>query len=130
MPTFKLNKLIRDNLKDIYIDTNQKAKYRKLKSKEHKQELIRKIIEEASEINADSSAIEITDEIADIRQVLDDLMSLCGITEEQVQMVQRNIFDKKGGFAQGTFVETLKLKDDDKWAEYYRKKPDVFPEEQ
>jgi predicted house-cleaning noncanonical NTP pyrophosphatase (MazG superfamily) len=129
MPTFQLNKLVRDKLREIYAGLNQKAKYKKLTPREHKRQLIRKITEEANEIDIDSSISEITGEIADLRQVLDDTMSLYGISEEQVKASQRISFDKKGGFIIGTYVETLELTDDDEWVDYYRKRPDIFPEE-
>ena len=129
MPTFHLNKLVRDKLREIYAGLNQKAKYKKLTSREHKGQLIRKITEEANEIDIDSSISEITDEIADLYQVLEDMMLLYGISEEQVKNSQRVSFDKKGGFIGGTYIETLELPDDDEWVSYYRKKPDIFPEE-
>lgn len=128
MPTFYLNKLVRDKLRGIYANIGQKAKYRKLSSHEHKIQLVNKIVEEAKEIDVNSNVLEITDEIADIRQVLDDMMSLYGISEEQVKTTQRISFDKKGGFIGATYVETLQLEDDDNWVDYYRKRPDIFPE--
>jgi len=129
MPTFHLNKLVRDKLREIYAGLDQKAKYKKLTSREHKEQLIRKITEEANEIDIDSSISEITDEIADLRQVLEDMMLIYGISEEQVKNSQRVSFDKKGGFIGGTYVEKLELADDDEWVSYYRKRPDIFSEE-
>jgi len=128
MPKFRLNKLVRDGLKNIYDNTDQKAVYRKLTLNEHKQQLVNKINEEVLEIDIDDPVHAITGEIADIRQVLDDLMSLYNIGEKQVKDTQNKIHDKKGGFTEATFVEVLELKDDDKWVEYYRKRPDLFPE--
>jgi len=129
MPTFQLNKLVRDKLREIYASLNQKAKYKNLTSREHKRQLIRKITEEADEVDINSSISEVTDEIADLRQVLDDMMLLYGISEEQVKNSQKVSFDKKGGFIGGTYVETLELSDDDEWVDYYRKRPDIFSEE-
>lgn len=128
MPTFKLNKLVRDKLRDEYQRTNQKATYRELTLDDHKLELKNKIVEETKEIQLDKPVAEITDEIADIRQVLDDFMGLYGITEEQVTAAKQKKYIKKGGFAAGNFVETLELADDDKWVGYYRQSPDIFPE--
>lgn len=128
MPKFKLDKLVRDELKTIYANLGQKATYRKLTLEDHKKQLVRKITEEVNEIDVSSPNANITDEIADIRQVLDDLMNLCDITEEQVKSTQIKTFDKKGGFINGTYVETLELGDGDEWADYYRERPDLFPE--
>jgi len=128
MPKFKLDKLVRDNLRNIYASIGQKAKYRKLTLDGHKSQLVRKIIEEVQEIQISDPISDITDEIADIRQVLDDLMGLYGISELDVKTTQQKTYDKKGGFSEGTYVETLELAGDDKWVEYYRKRPDLFPE--
>jgi len=128
MPKFYLNKLVRDKLRDEYERIGQKAVCRVLSAPDHKQELIKKIIEETREIQTDGPKEEIVNEIADIEQVIDDLMALCGITEQQVADVVRAKLDKKGGFAAGHFVETLELSDGDEWVDYYRKRPEIFPE--
>lgn len=128
MPKFELNKLVRDKLVDDYEKSNQLAEYKKLTPIEHKSELIRKIIEEASEIKIDSSQDEIISEIADIRQVIDDLSELCGISSEQIELKKQTKFDKKGGFKAGVYVTAIALKDDDEWVKYYRARPDVFLE--
>jgi len=128
MPIFKFNKLVRDKLRDEYARTNQKATYRELTLNDHKLELKNKIIEETKEIQIDKPVAEIADEIADIKQALDDFQNLCGITEEQVSIIKQKKYVKKGGFTSGNFVETLELDDDDKWVDYYRQSPDIFPE--
>lgn len=128
MPKFELNKLVRDKLVDDYEKSNQLAEYKKLTPIDHKFELIRKIIEEASEIKVDSSQDEIISEIADIRQAIDDLSELCGISNEQIEFKKQTKFDKKGGFKAGVYVTTITLKDDDEWVSHYRKSPDIFPE--
>lgn len=128
MPKFELNKLVRDNLKDEYEQTNQNPMFRELSIDELKTQLARKIVEEANEIKVNSQPDEVIDEVADIRQILDDIMAIYDITEEQVKSAQQKKYDKKGGFANGVFVETLELDDNDPWVEYYRKNPDIFPE--
>jgi len=98
MPKFKLDKLVRDNLRNIYASIGQKAKYQKLTPDEHKSQLVRKIIEEVQEIQISDPISDITDEIADIRQVLDDLMELYGISEDEVKKTQQKTYDKKAVF--------------------------------
>lgn len=128
MPKFELNKLVRDGFRDEYERSGQKAIYRELLPEEHKTQLLCKIIEETQEIKTNSPTDEVVKEIADIVQAVGDLMKICDITEEQVENAKRKRFEKIGGFATGTFVETLELADDDEWVEYYRKHPDIFPE--
>ena len=128
MPKFILNKLVRDKLKDEYIHDNQKVVYRELSISDFKHELINKIIEEAKEIEIDGKNDDIISEIADIQQVLDDLIKLSGFTKNQIECAKKVKYDRKGGFADAIFVETLELADNDKWIEYYRKYSDTFLE--
>jgi predicted house-cleaning noncanonical NTP pyrophosphatase (MazG superfamily) len=128
VPIFIFNKLIRDKLRGEYERMGQKATYRTLSKIEHAKQLKQKIIEETKEIPLDGSIEDITSEIADVRQALDDLATVNGISEGQISDAKQRKFDKKGGFSAGTFVETLELADDDEWVEYYRKSPDIFAE--
>lgn len=128
MPEFKLNKLVRDKLPSDYERLGQEVKYKELTPDEYKAELINKIIEEANEIKAVNSIDEVKSEIADIYQALDDLIKLYDINADEISKAQQQKFDKKGGFANGIYVETIKLKSYDEWVDYYRSNPDVFPE--
>lgn len=128
MPEFMLNKIVRDNYKDEYPRMGQEAKFVELSPEQHKELLIKKFIEEATEINPNESAEEIAGEFADLKQIFNDLMTLYEISEQQVEEIRQSKFDKKGGFINGVYVESIKLKDDDEWVPYYRKKPKVFPE--
>ena len=128
MPEFFLNKIVRDNYKDEYPKMGQEAKFIDLTPEQHKELLIKKFIEEASEIDLNESKEEITGELADLMQIFKDLMTLLGISEQQVEEYRQLKLNKKGGFTNGVYVESIKMNDDDEWVDYYRKKPDVFPE--
>lgn len=128
MPTFKLNKLVRDKLPAIYKSLGEKAVIRKLSKTQLSKALVEKIIEETSEITDQTSKTELIEEISDIQQVLDDLKSIHGISESKVAEIQAKKKAKKGGFLEGIFVETLTLTDGDKWIDYYRAEPKRFPE--
>lgn len=128
MPTFKLSKLVRDKLPAIYKSFGQKALTRKLSKAQLSKALVDKIIEETSEITDQTSKPELIEEISDIQQVIDDLKLLHGISDSEVTEVQAKKKAKKGGFSQGVYIETITLKDDDVWVEYYRKDPTKFPE--
>lgn len=129
MPKFELHKLVRDGLRKEYEIAGQKATYIELSPDEHKRHLARKVIEEVIEIPLDEKADNLGGGFADVQQAIDDLMVLYGVAKEQVETAQKAKYAKKGGFAGGTFVTTLELADkDEEWIEYYRKRPDVFPE--
>ncbi|MDK2899262.1 MAG: hypothetical protein PWQ10_449 [Patescibacteria group bacterium] len=130
MPKFKLNKLVRDKLPVDYSRLGQIVEYKKLSPDEHKNQLIKKIIEEAKEIQIDDSIENIKSEIADIQQVINDLMDLCNITSDQIKVAQKIKYNKKGGFKKGFFVETIELAENDEWIAYYRddKRSTLYPE--
>jgi len=127
MATFILDKLIRDKLRAEYEKLNQKAEYRTLSKIELAEALKQKLIEEAKEIDiADRQSI--VEEVADAYQVLEDMLAANDITLEEVQKVKLAKFEKKGGFTEATYIETLELSDDDEWNDYYRKHPDLYKE--
>lgn len=128
MPKFRLNKLVRDGFVEEYKKTNQKATYIKLSEEGHKTQLVSKIVEEALEIKLDRPKDEVAKEIADIEQAISDLMKVCNITPEQIEILKQEKFKKLGGFIGGNFVDTIEIADDDEWVKYYRSNPDVFPE--
>jgi predicted house-cleaning noncanonical NTP pyrophosphatase (MazG superfamily) len=128
MPTFKLHKLVRDKLKAEYERTGQKATYIELTPDEYKTQLVKKIIEEISEVKIGDPVEEITNEIADAMQAVEDFIVACGTTAEKVRYAQQVRNSLKGGFGAGYFVETIELDNSDPWVEYYRQRPDIFPE--
>lgn len=128
MPTFIFNKLIRDKLKDLYIELDQQAEYKQLTSEELTEALKQKLIEEVKELLASHSRDDIVSELADIQQVIQDLMAHEKVSGDEVEAKRVDKFDKKGGFADGHYVSTLRLKKDDEWVDYYRKSPDIFKE--
>jgi len=106
---------------------NQKAEYRALSPTEFAAALKQKLIEEANEIDV-SDRQSIIGEVADVYQVLEDMLAANNISVEEVQNTKNAKFAKKGGFAEGTYIETLELSDNDDWNDYYRKHPNLYKE--
>ena len=127
MIKFQLNKLVRDKLLDMYYELGQKPTFKTLKTDEHRQMLVEKIIEEASELKR-ASGVDLVSEIADVEQALDDLKKLCKINPADLEETIKDKLAKRGGFQKAIYIETLELKDDDPWVSYYRKEPSRFPE--
>lgn len=127
MPKFLLSKLVRDKLKQEYAEKGQKAVYRRLGDERYLKELINKLLEEAHEL-ASAPEEKRLSELADVMQVLRDIMAFYKVEPSEVESVRTTKLEKVGGFSDRTFVESLKLKDDDEWVEYYRRDPEKFPE--
>lgn len=128
MPLFRLDKLVRDGLRTDYERLGQVPIYKKLTNAEHRDELKRKILEEVNEIPLDGAMEDIVSEFADVHQALEDAAYAYGVTPGQIETIKQEKFNKKGGFRQATYVETLEVGDDDEWLAYYRASPDRFIE--
>lgn len=129
MPTFKYAKLVRDNIWKWHEEAGHTVGGRKLEGAELRNALCEKLHEEADEVDGALSKEELTEEIADVRQILDDLCREEGITEAEVQTAQEKKAERKGGFREGRYINTVTMpNEDDKWVAYCRKDPDKYPE--
>ena len=61
--------------------------------------LRQKAIEEATELSEAEDDDHLLEEIADVREILDELQKLKGFTDEQVKTVQDQKREKRGGFS-------------------------------
>lgn len=127
MPKFQFAKLVRDKIIENQLQSGATPVYRQLSPDEHKQELVRKIAEEAAEI-IHVPADEVAMEIADVQQAIDDLCTLYGVSTDDVKAAQQRKNEKNGAFKQGFYVEYVELDENDPWADYYRKNADRYPE--
>ena len=127
MPKFQFKKLVRDKILEHQLSSGAKVEHRLLDESEHKQELVKKIIEEAGEI-ANATGEELAEEIADVQQAIDDLIQKVGLTREEVLAAQIKKNEKNGSFSQGIYIEHGEVLETDPWLEHYRKNPDKYPE--
>ena len=125
MPTFHLNKLVRDKIIQHQIDEGETVDFEKLSKEDLITALIHKLGEESTEIQDSDNP---TAELADVQQVIDDLAQLLNVTPEAIRKKQAEKFAKNGGFLKGQFVRSVTCAEDDKWTAYYRQEPDRFPE--
>ncbi len=129
MPTFRLHKLVRDTLVEVYSSLNQSFTERRVSGLDLKRALANKLQEEAQELPIrETKDADIAEELADIQQVINDLKAEYGVTDDEIERVLSAKFDAKGGFRAGHFIETISLHEDDAWTAYYREKPTVYPE--
>jgi predicted house-cleaning noncanonical NTP pyrophosphatase (MazG superfamily) len=118
---------VRDEIVDHQIASGAKPSFRILDAQAHKGELIKKIVEEAQEITQ-SLTEDVASEIADVQQAIDDLKEIYGLTDDDVAKEQKAKNDKNGAFKKGLFVDYVDVDENNKWAEYYRKNADRYPE--
>ena len=129
MPTFKYAKLVRDNIPGWHREKGHAVKGRQLSKDELRAALIEKLHEETDEIDGALSSDELTEEIGDVQQIIDDLCVVMGITKEQLAVVIAKKTGRKGGFLNGEYIDTITIADEnDQWAQYCRQAPEKYPE--
>jgi predicted house-cleaning noncanonical NTP pyrophosphatase (MazG superfamily) len=126
MRQFRLDKLVRDDLVDWMQDNGQQVEFRVLEGDDYLQALKDKLVEEVAEF--DPSKPTALNELADLKEVLEQTTRALGATLEDLQEAQRAKAEKSGAFMKGLFVETVTMQDDDPWAKYYAAEPERFTE--
>lgn len=106
---YTYNKLVRDNIpEEINKAKGKKAIYEVLSENKYKDELDRKLLEEANEYIADHSL----EEMADLMEVIEAIMINANITMEQLQDAMKIKRDKKGGFRDRIYLKYVEEADE------------------
>lgn len=135
MPTFRLNKLVRTGLPQMYEELGQKAELKELEGEELRRALLQKLQEEIGELTATGGGE--LKELADLLQVIQDMAIASGSTPEELESLRDQREKDRGpmvkidneGKPKGFYVSRITCEDDDPWTAYYRNEPARFPEE-
>ena len=96
------NKLVRDNIpSQINNQDGRKAKYKILEDEEYIKELNKKLLEESHEFIEENKP----EELADIMEVIENIMRVKNISWDEVNTIKKEKKDKKGGFADKIYLE-------------------------
>ena len=100
----KYNKLIRDRIPEIIKKAGWKPTVRKLKKAEFLKRLRKKVLEEARELIRAKDKKGIIDEVVDIQELLEVLISEIGSSKPQIKKFQADKRKKRGGFKKRLFL--------------------------
>ncbi len=100
----RYNKLIRDRILEIIKADGGKSFSRVLNKKEYLKEIKKKITEEAKELVKAKSKKETVNEIVDIQELIDRIISELGLTKSQIKKQQKIKNKKRGGFKKRLFL--------------------------
>lgn len=129
MPTFKFAKLVRDNIWQWHEKSGHTVSGQQLSGDKLRQALMEKLDEESAEVKAASTNQELSEEIGDVMQVLEDLAANQGISLAAIEEVKLAKQQRKGGFRAGRYIDTVYIPDEtDKWVSYCRAAPEKYPE--
>ena len=106
------NKLVRDNIPDIIKKNKEVPTTRVLNDEEYKEELLKKLFEECQEVRKAQTIDEITEELADVYEVLLVIAKLNGKTIRDIETVSTLKREKRGSFDKRIFLEKTSSKID------------------
>lgn len=106
------NKLIRDRIPEIVKANGWIAVTKKLDKKQYIIELKRKILEEAKELNEGNGTKNLIEELADIQEIIDAVLTEKKIKFTEFRKIQATKRKKRGGFKKQLFLlkTTKKIK--------------------
>lgn len=107
------NKLIRDRIPQIIEKAGKQCQVHVLSDDQYKTELKRKLIEEANEVNDASIKEKITEEIADVLEIVDALKRAYFISNDEVLAIKNKKAIKNGRFENKLFLEYVMEKGND-----------------
>lgn len=93
-------KLVRDKIPEIVLENEGKTAATRVLSndQEYLEFLLRKLIEEATELSKAETDDNRVEELADVMEVFEAILELKGITQNDVTKVQEQKRQKRGGF--------------------------------
>jgi len=101
------NKLVRDNIPQIIKDAGKKCKVTILDDERYLIELKKKVIEEAKELTETKNRIETIEELSDIFEVLDVILTKEKISMEEISATRMEKNNVKGTFEQKIFLKSV-----------------------
>ena len=125
---FKFEKLIRNKLPEIIRSNGIVVHTPKLTTTEYIQKLNEKLLEEAQEAINTKTAQELTEELADILEVIYSISAANNISVDQIEETRKTKKASRGGFDQTTYVSFIEVPDDHRAINKYLSNPDQYPE--
>ena len=128
MKTFLLKKLVRDS-ELVWIRENNGTCESELVTGGKKQQLLKaKLLEEARELVEASAQEERRAEFADVFEVLYALADSLDVSREEIEQKRQEKRQRRGGFDQGVYIESVSYPDESRMVEYLSGQPEKYPE--
>lgn len=128
MKRFKTNILVRDNrLKDMQ-NAGLTVNYKILDDSEYQQELKQKLVEESTEALLTTNRHDLVEELSDVMEVFEHLLESSNISMDEIRKIKENKKQKVGGFQQKIKTFSVEMNEDNTEVEYYKNRPNKYPE--
>lgn len=108
MSTTPKNKLIRDYVPSSITEQGRIPNLKTLNDSEFEKEIFNKLLDEAKEVTeARSDQDHLSEEIADVFEVLDTIIKIKDLNLDQIKKIQTDKRNKWGGFDQKIWLESV-----------------------
>lgn len=128
MIKFMLNKIGQDKGIESFKSQNIILNYRLLEGAALHDALKAKLIEESVEVQEAKTIAEITEELADLLEVVHGLCKAYEISLQGLEKVRLERYNARGGFEAGFYIESIEMDDHSHHAKHFRASPDKYPE--
>ncbi len=119
-------KIIRDKLYQKILEENVKVDKINLDTPSKNQKLKEKLIEEVQEVLEATTKQELTEELADVLEVLYTLAHKSGISKQELTYTQKEKREQKGGFQDCIYIESITLPEDHPMLNYFLNRPKKY----
>tara|TARA_R110002050_G_scaffold247224_1_gene385034 strand:+ start:8263 stop:8655 length:393 start_codon:yes stop_codon:yes gene_type:complete len=128
VPTFKFGKIVRDKTLDKIQSSEGRAVKEYLTTEDLIQALKDKLIEEAHEVNDATQPIDLTEELADVIEVVHGISKAAQIPFSEIEKSRLAKKKERGGFEEGLYIESATFDEGHKLTQYCRAQPEKYPE--
>ena len=125
---FKIDKLIRDLVPGIMRSRGVSVFERSMKEDEHIQRLKDKLLEETQEVIEAKTLDEVSEELADLLEVIYALGKEYNLSMEQVETKRLVKKQQNGGFDNRIYSSHIEMSSDNKDISYFLARPEKYPE--
>ena len=125
---FKTEKLIRDHLPSILRAKGIVLNERIMDQEEFISKLKAKLLEEAQEVNASQNLEDLSEELADMLEVIQSIAKATGLSMQQIEQKRVEKLQTKGGFDCKIYCKCVDIEENNPAINYYLENPQKYPE--
>ncbi len=128
MKKILFKKVIRDKLYQKFLEENVKVDKINLDNASKKQKLKEKLIEEVQEVIEATTKQELTEELADLLEVIYTIAQKSGISKQELASAQKEKREQKGGFQECIYIESITISEHHTKLNYFLSRPKKYPQ--
>jgi predicted house-cleaning noncanonical NTP pyrophosphatase (MazG superfamily) len=98
-------KLVRDKIPQMIQSRGERCVFHKANNKEYIYSLLEKLIEEAEEVRSAENKDSIAAELADVLEVYDALLTVYGLSHDEIVAIKEQKKVERGGFEGGIILD-------------------------